>query len=317
VRVDRLELAWAAGFFDGEGWTNAVGQEDRKTKQPHARLNQADPNGIPQVLTRFWTAIGELGRVGGPYLIEGRRDIYKWEVSSRRDVELLHHLLMPWLGQVKLDEFGRALGRPAAKSRCPNSTAEWLAWCAGVFDGEGWASMWSHRTHVGYLSAELGVGQSSNTGVPEVLVRLQRIVGRGRIYGPYSQEGATMDVYRFKASALADIKAVAASIRPWVSAIKRGDIDLVTAIIQAQPALPRGRHEWGNRKSRCVRGHEYATARVRPYRSRGRDSPPRDSHQCLVCAREQAKARRDAKKKSAADDDRRSISEARVDYLLK
>ena len=109
MRVDRFELAWAAGFFDGEGWANAVAQSGRKTKQPLAQINQADPTGIPEVLARFQRAVGGLGRIGGPSVEDGRQDLYHWTVSSRSDVELLHHLLLPWLGQVKLDEFGLAL----------------------------------------------------------------------------------------------------------------------------------------------------------------------------------------------------------------
>src|SRR5207247_4911519 len=68
--MDRFDLAWAAGFFDGEGWANAVAQEGRKTKQPQARINQADPNGVPEVLLRFQRAVGGLGRIGGPYVME-------------------------------------------------------------------------------------------------------------------------------------------------------------------------------------------------------------------------------------------------------
>jgi hypothetical protein len=165
--------------------------------------------------------------------------------------------------------------------------------------------MWEHRSHEGYLSPEVGVGQSSAYGVPEVLRRFQDRVGVGRIYGPYAQRGATMDVYRLKASAAGEVETLVTKIRPWLSATKRSDVDLVLEILAGQPELPRGNPAWGNRKTHCIRGHEYATSRVRPYVSRGKNEPPRDSHQCLVCAREQAKARRDQKKRSAADDDRR------------
>jgi hypothetical protein len=315
--VDRYELAWAAGFFDGEGWaaSSRMGRGDKK--RPAARINQADAGGVPDVLLRFQRALGGLGRIGGPYRKEGRTDLYRWLVSSRHDVELLHHLLLPWLGQVKLAEFADALGRQPAHARTPRASDEWMAWCAGLFDGEGWASMWAHRSHEGYLSPEVGVGQSSARDVPEVLARFQIIVGAGRIYGPYAQSGATMGVYRLKASAARDVETVIAKIRPWLGATKRSDVDLVLEILRGQPELPRGNPAWGNRKTHCIRGHEYATSRVRPYVPRGKNETPRDSHQCLVCAREQAKARRDQKKRSAADDDRRSLSESTTTYLLK
>jgi hypothetical protein len=290
----------------------------RGTKtRPASRVNQAGSDGIPEVLLRFRNALGGLGYVGGPYVAESRKDLYRWYVSSRGGVELLHHLLLPWLGQVKLDELAAALGRPAARSRAVTPSDDWLAWCAGLFDGEGWASMFAHRSHVGYLSPEVGVGQSSASGEPEVLARFRSVVGVGRIYGPYQQDGATMDVYRLKAAAADDIKTLIAKIRPWLGAVKRADADLVVEIMNAQPALPRGNPEWGNRKTHCIHGHEYATSRIRPYVSRGKNEPPRDSHQCLVCAREQAKARRDQKRRSAADDGRRSLFEYATIYLLK
>jgi hypothetical protein len=315
--VDRHELAWAAGFFDGEGWAASTRMGRGDKRRPMARINQADPSGVPEVLVRFQRALGDLGRIGGPYRKEARKDLYRWVVSSRHDVELLHHLLLPWLGQVKLDEFAAAIGRTPARARGVTSSDEWLAWCAGLFDGEGWVTLYPHRSHVGYLSPELGVGQSSASGLPAVLSRFQSRVGCGRIYGPYEQEGATMSVYRFKTYPPADIESVVAKIRPWLGAVKRGDADLVLEILRAQPVLPRGNPEWDNRKTHCIRGHEYASSRLRPYVSRGKNEPPRDSHQCLVCAREQAKARRDQKRRSAADDDRRSLSEFATIYLLK
>ena len=313
--MDRFELAWAAGFFDGEGWANAVGRR-RRTKQPNARVNQADPNGVPEVLLRFQHALGGLGRVAGPYVKDGRKDLYRWEVTSRVDVDLLHHLLMPWLSQVKLDELGRALGRTAARSRFSVHTDEWLAWAGGLFDGEGCASMYPHRSHVGYLSQELAVTQSSARGRPEVLERLQSITGAGRVYGPYRQSRSIRPVYRWKATARGDVERLISMLMPWVNAVKREQLALVHEVLAGQPLLPRGRPDWGNRKTHCIRGHEYATARIRPYRARGKGQEHRDSKQCLVCVREQARLRRERKRKSAADDDRR-LSESSARYLLK
>jgi hypothetical protein len=315
--MDRYELAWAAGFFDGEGWANVVAPEGRSSVQPHARVNQADPYGVPVVLTRFQAAVGGLGRIGGPRREEGRIDLYRWEVSSRSDVELLHHLLLPWLGQVKLLAFSAALERACAASRDASANDEWRAWAAGLYDGEGSTYFTNHRTHAGYRNAECRITQSSNGGSPEVLRRFVTIVGVGRLYGPYQQSIDHLDVYRWNASARAEVDRCVRTLWPWLGAVKRTQAEAVLAVIRSQPTLPRGRAEWGNHKTHCVHGHEYATARVRPYVSRGIGVKPRDSHQCLVCAREQARARRQQKRRSAADDDRRPISEHATRYLLK
>ena len=154
-----------------EGWANAVHQSGRRTTQPHAQINQADPTGVPEVLLRFQRGVGGIGRIGGPYVEEGRQDLYSWVVSSRGDVELLHHLLVPWLGQVKLDEFGAALGRFSARSREVSSNDAWIAWAAGLYDGEGSAYLLAHRSHHGYRIGETRITQSSASGPPEVLVR--------------------------------------------------------------------------------------------------------------------------------------------------
>jgi len=163
-----------------------------------ARVNQADPGGVPAALIRFQTALGGLGRIGGPRRESGRIDLYRWEVSSRGDVELLHHLLLPWLGQVKLLALAAALERASARSRPAVPNDHWRAWAAGLFDGEGSTYLTNHRTHAGYRNAESRITQGSAGGSPEVLQRFAAIVQVGRLYGPYGQLGADLDVYRWK-----------------------------------------------------------------------------------------------------------------------
>jgi hypothetical protein len=318
VVVDRYELAWAAGFFDGEGWADLAQAEGRRTGQPMARINQADANGIPEVLRRFQRALGGLGTIGGPHREEGRIDLYRWTVSRRGDVELLHHLLVPWLGEVKLLAFATALERESARSRLATPRDEWRAWAAGVWDGEGSACLLAHRTHRDYKKGELSITQSGVGGIPELLRRFRDVTSAGHINGPYAQQGATMDIYRWKATAQYAITETIAQLAPWLSSVKQEQASHVLIVLHAQPVLPRGRPDWGNRKTHCINGHEYATARMRPYVARSDGGVPRrDSHQCLVCAREQARRRREQKRRPAADDDRRSISETASRYLLK
>jgi hypothetical protein len=166
------------------------------------------------------------------------------------------------------------------------------------------------------MTAELSVTQSSLVGSPEVLRRFGAIVGAGHISGPYPQRNATMDVYRWKAAALADVERVIAELWPWLGDVKRTQAQRVLDVLHSQPALLRGNPAWGNRKTHCVNGHEYATARVRPFVARGVGTVRRDNQQCLTCLREYARKQRE-QKRSAADDDRRSLSEAALPYLLK
>ncbi len=130
--MDRHELAWAAGFFDGEGWA-----AKNKTRGVQGRVNQADVNGVPAVLLRLRSALGGIGAIGGPTIKAGRRPLYSWTVSNRADVELLLDLLKPWLGSVKLLQLSRAVARSTPGTASATPTDEWRAWAAGLFDGEG------------------------------------------------------------------------------------------------------------------------------------------------------------------------------------
>ena len=163
----------------------------------------------------------------------------------------------------------------------------------------------------------MGVTQSASIGEPEVLTRFNCIVGVGRIYGPYEQVGATMPVFRWKAAAQRDVERVVAQLWPWLGPVKRAQAQRLLDALRSQPALPRGRPDWGSHKTHCIHGHDYATSRIRGYVPRGNGEQPRDSEQCLQCAREQARARREQKRRPAIDDDRRSHSEDARIYLLK
>lgn len=282
--MDRHELAWAAGFFDGEGWANQSG------RGVQSRINQSDNDGVPKVLVRFQRAIG-FGRIGGPVREEGRKDLYFWQVSSRGDVVAVASTIWPWLGDVKRAEFAVALGGVLDSGHQALSQTELLAWAGGLYDGEGCASVSPHRTHEGHFSPEVAVTQSGTTR-PQVLERFRDIVGCGRIYGPYTQEGATLPVFRWKAAALVDVEHSLYVLAPWIGSVKREQARCVSRALIEQGRLPRGNPAWGNRKTHCVKGHEYATARMRPYVARGGGTQRRDGEQCLFCVRDYARGKR-------------------------
>jgi hypothetical protein len=283
--VDEHELAWAAGFFDGDGWAALSRQKGRRTGQPQARINQSSLTGVPEVLARFRMAVG-VGRVGGPKIEEGREPLYWWVASSRGDVTRTGELIGPWLSKQKRDQFTTAAGLRFAGP--PISS---FAWAAGLFDAEGSTSLAAHQSHAGYKGIESSITQGGAT-TPEELGRFAACVGRGRVYGPYDQAGASEPIYRWRVYTMNDVRSILHLILPWLGCVKRRQAFAAIAIIDGQPVLPRGRVEWGSHKTHCIHGHEYASARIRPYASRGVGVPRRDSKQCLRCTREQARARR-------------------------
>lgn len=293
--MDRYELAWAAGFFDGEGSAWAQAQKGRRTAQPYAQINQADPHGIPVVLERFKNAVG-VGTINGPRRKAGRIDLYSWIVSSRPDVQCTSEALGPWLGPVKARDLFVALGTPivdpARDGLAPWPTTESLAWAVGLYDGEGSTYLLKHGSHIGHFVIEASITQSSDHGIPIVLARFAEAVRCGRIYGPYSQEPPWSLVYRWKAHRRVQIETMLVAIWPWLGPVKRQQAEAAMEVIRRQPQLPRGNPAWSSYKTHCVHGHEYATARIRPYVGRGKNVPRRESSRCLACLRDHARRKK-------------------------
>ncbi len=301
--ADRLERAWAAGFFDGDGWAGTGGERGRRTRQPAAQINQASASGLPEVLSRFRAAVGGAGRVGGPRTLERRIPLYWWVASSRADVESAFEAIGPWLCDVKRAQFAVALGLPVVDpgERPPHDSSEEVAWAAGLFDAEGCVSLGAHRTHDGYATIEASITQASTEPISPVLRRFtQAVGGAGFINGPYTQAGARQPVLRWRIHRAIEVAAVVETMRSRLGLVKLAQADRALTVVAAQPPLPRGNPSWGAYKTHCVHGHEYAVARVRPYRSRGVGLVRRENAQCLVCARDQARAKRSPMNKEAA-----------------
>lgn len=289
-RMDRTEQAWAAGFFDAEGWAAAARYGRGDIRRPIAQINQADAFGVPEVLGRFRAAVG-VGRISGPQRAPGKIDLYRWVASSRADVGRTFEELSPWLGPVKVTQFENATGAAAPPVQEPRPD-EALAWAAGLFDGDGSTCLLKHRTHTGYICAEMSITQTSRTGAPEVLTRFRAIVELGHVNGPFGGSDRCEPVFRWKAHRLADIAMVAQALWPWLGHVKRAQAERVVAAVSSQPPLPRGNPAWGNRKTHCVNGHEYASARMRPFVPRRGGSELRPSKYCLACLREHARRQR-------------------------
>jgi len=109
---DTHELAWAAGFFDGEGNVRVKfnKQDGRVRCYPGLSANQIDP----QVLERFQRAVG-LGKVSGPYdrsRYAGahiRQPQWCYEVWSFERVQAVVAMLWNWLSPVKREQANTVL----------------------------------------------------------------------------------------------------------------------------------------------------------------------------------------------------------------
>jgi hypothetical protein len=299
--LDSHELAWAAGFFDGEGWANRSG------RGVQSRINQAGLNGVPEVLLKFQRIVG-VGRLKGPLLKDGKEPLYYWEATSRPDVSRVAELIGPWLGPIKRGEVEAALASELAPVVWPGSSSEELAWAGGLFDGEGSTYLTVHRTHAGYRNAAVELPQSGWDGIPVVLTRFHAALGGvGHLNGPHVYDWADAPVSRWKCEAQDHVQLVIHRLLPFVGSVKRAQALRVLSIVNQQPRLPRGNPSFGVAGARyCLRGHDKWNARIRPFRGRGVSEvdPERHLRQCLTCVREAARARYLAGKRNVRRRDR-------------
>lgn len=292
--MDNHEFAWAAGFFDGEGWAAS------QSRSARARINQAGANGVPEVLSKFGRIVG-VGRIKGPALKEGKKPLYYWEATSRPDLQRVAHLIGCWLCPVKRAEFDRIPGVALEPIAWPGSKSEELSWAGGFFDGEGSTYLSMHRTHDGYFVPGIEIPQAGCNGIPEVLLRFRAALDNvGNINGPHRYESTDAPVYRWKTEALDNVNLLVHRLLPFIGSVKREQALRVLSVINTQASLTRGNPAFGVAGARyCLRGHDKWTARVRPFKGRGRNTedPLLHLRQCLTCLRERAQAKRNQKRR--------------------
>lgn len=101
MNVDREELAWAAGFHDGEGSCVAT-----RTKTGYSlRVTATQHEHPPRLLRRFAEALGA-GNINGPY---GDGTRYTFAINDFEHAQQAICLLWPWIGEVKKQQIESAL----------------------------------------------------------------------------------------------------------------------------------------------------------------------------------------------------------------
>jgi hypothetical protein len=107
-----------------------------------------------------------------------------------------------------------------------------LAWAAGLYDGEGSASMYMPRRRK-TARRQMQVSQAGVVGSPpEVLVRFRAAVGEGNVTGPYRGY-----LFYWKTTRKDAIDEIAVSLWPYLSAEKRSQFETMT--LAAGRSLPR------------------------------------------------------------------------------
>jgi hypothetical protein len=114
------ELAWAAGFFDGEGCTY-LSSKTAKNKYTHISISQTE-KGL-ECLYRFQKALGGVG-----YFHERKINNPNWSrsfflyIQKQSEVEKVLKLLWPWLSEMKKSQAQKALSQATyigTRTHCP------------------------------------------------------------------------------------------------------------------------------------------------------------------------------------------------------
>lgn len=291
------ERAWAAGFFDAEGWVGAVPKPRRR---PHlqASISQYSVSGVPEVLGRFHAAVGLRGRVSGPF--KTRPAHYQWHASGLVVVECMS-LMWEHLGSPKRQQAARAIevaaiGDAPASARPPETS---LAWCAGLFDGDGSVGLVRLRRarSTGRRGIHATVTQVGVDGPPEVLIRFYDRVGLlGTVNGPSLRPGLG-DVYRWQSMRREHVRNVVDLLSPWLGSVKREQALRALRVIEAQAPLRMGGGHLGYRKRACVRGHDFSD--VLTYERLAPSGLVYLQRVCRECRRERDRATRSTSRSQA------------------
>lgn len=102
----REDLAWAAGFFDGEGHTRASEREGRKA----GSLSMIVPQNDKRVLERFQAALLGMGTITGPHARpEKKNEFYVWVLTSAHKCQAAIAMLWEFLDTIKREQAAQAL----------------------------------------------------------------------------------------------------------------------------------------------------------------------------------------------------------------
>jgi hypothetical protein len=269
-------LAWAGGFFDGEGSTFARSETARPGyRQLNVVVPQSGGFVVPDVLTRFDEALPGLGQISRPSL-----GMFCWRVTDYTRARATVELLWPWIGKVKRDQAkaataavdeqyvsGRYRARPGrrrpaiapARVSDPITKAQRArldrAWAAGFLDGEGCFGLVRSHSRVGgrpWYRIRACSTQHGQVGIPApVLRRLHRVLGVGHI-----ECHGEPDDYKWVAEGIPAIEHVLEVVGPWLGSVKREQARDVMAAFTAQVRLKGG-------STHCKRGHAYDVVRRR------------------------------------------------------
>lgn len=147
----KVELAWAAGLFEGEGTVTP-----KRGKGSAHRYQAAIIMTDEDVLRRFASIVG-IGRFYGPYQPTNPRalPIWRWMTTKHAEIQALFELIGPWLGERRTKAFVNALADIAA-----HPAVQWFGKLSAELHEEIRRRYACGGTTQDQLAAEFGIHQS-------------------------------------------------------------------------------------------------------------------------------------------------------------
>jgi hypothetical protein len=271
-RLDPLDLAWAAGFFDGEGST--IARRDRARpgyRQLQLAVPQSGSDRQPEVLVRFQRALFGMGMISA----RGKDGVYQWRSNGYLEGHTTLRLLWRHLGPVKRRQAAESLlavraqyraggvrrlpprartSVPSARDRrdlqgARDALAEERAWAAGFIDAEGCFGLVRARVRrdgVTWYRIRASASQHGSIGAPPVvLTKLRRILGAGRI-----ERHGEIDDFKWLIEGVPGIRTMLEVVGAHLGSVKLAQARDAIGAYLAQPRIR------GDR-TRCKRGHPY------------------------------------------------------------
>lgn len=101
IVLNREELAWAAGFFDGEGCIIKTTTKSLNHSRMHVYITIAQTD--TYVLERFKRAVGGMGRICKRRRMKSIKHSQRWDyiVSTFESGQAVIAMLWPWLSPIK------------------------------------------------------------------------------------------------------------------------------------------------------------------------------------------------------------------------
>ena len=124
ITIDREELAWAAGFFDGEGCFFYSPPNAKRHRGPIVGLNVTQKG--DKLLERFSKSVGGLGHITKR---KDRSGMWALTVNRWQEVQAIAAMLWCFLGEPKKKQCSLAFQRYRSHSEWgrPIGNPNWLA----------------------------------------------------------------------------------------------------------------------------------------------------------------------------------------------